>query len=130
MNKGQKGRKELTDVFSLFIFFREDFSDDVSWDKRGSGTWRVQGGRLIGGGSDDNFMTSLIADPDFDTGGPLYVSVTTQWLYGGKDGRYGIYFYTDRGDGYGFFINANGSFVLNRWDDGGSPINLAGWTGN
>ena len=129
--QGEQGEQGAigTDVFRLFTFFREDFSDDVSWDKGGSGTWRVQGGRLIGGGSDDNFMTSLIADVDFDIGGPLYVSVTTQWLYGGKDERYGIYFYTDgRGSQYGFFIDANGSFVLSLWDDGGNPINLAGWT--
>ena len=74
-------------------------------------------------------MTRLIAREDFDSEGPLYVAVTTQWLRGIKSNIYGIEFYSDRrGDSYGFGINANGRFVLWRWDDGGSPISLVNWT--
>ena len=131
-----------TDVFSLFTFFREDFSDDLPyWTWNGSGTWRVQGGRLIGRGSDDNFLTSLTTDKIFDYGeplynfgGPLYVSVTTQWLRGVKSNGYGITFYRkiyefSADSFYGFSISANGNFVLSRWDGGGSsPITLVNWT--
>ena len=117
-----------TDVFSLFTFLRADFSDDNLWDwnKRGSGTWRIQGGRLIGRGSDDDFLTSLTADPDFK--GSLYVTATTQWLRGIKTHSYGIIFYRDGRDFYGFGISANGGFVLSRWDDSGDPISLVDWT--
>ena len=41
---------------------------------------------------------------------------------------YGIQFYSASRDNYGFSISANGSFVLSRWDDGGSPISLVDWT--
>ena len=117
-----------TDVFSLFTFFREDFSNTDplgDWTKRGSGTWRVQGGRLIGLGSDDRYLTSLTADPDFK--GPLYVTVTTQWLSGVNTHSYGISFYREGGDFYGFWIAADGSFRLSRWDDG-DHISLVDWT--
>ena len=126
--QGEQGPQGATgtDVFRLFTFLREDFSKNVYWDKTGSGTWRVQGGRLIGRGSDDGFLTSLTATDDFE--GPLYVTVTTQWLRGIKYSSYGIRFYEDYGDYYGFGISANGSFVLSRWDDGGSPISLVDWT--
>ena len=116
-----------TDVFSLFTFLREDFNNDrLSWTRRGSGTWRLQGGRLIGRGREDDALASLIATDDFN--GPLYVTVTTQWLRGINNHWYGISFYWDYGDSYAFGISANGSFVLRRWDDGGSPISLADWT--
>ena len=72
-------------------------------------------------------MTQFISRTDFN--GLLYVTVTTQWLRGSNYGVYGIGFYSDgRGDSYGFGINANGRFVLWRWDDGGSPISLVDWT--
>ena len=107
---------------------RADFSDDNLWDwnKRGSGTYRLQGGRLIGRGSDDGYLTSLTSDPDFK--GPLYVTVTTQWLRGIKTHSYGIIFYRDGGAFYGFGISANGGFVLSRWDASGDPISLVDWT--
>ena len=129
--QGPAGLQEAigTDAFSLFTFFREDFSDTDplgDWTKRGSGTWRIQGGRLIGLGSDNRYLTSLIADPDFK--GPLYVTVTTQWLSGVKTHIYGIIFYRDGGAFYGFGISADGGFVLSRWDDGGDPISLVDWT--
>ena len=40
---------------------------------------------------------------------------------------YGITFYSEYGDSYGFSINANGSFALNRWDDG-DYFSLVDWT--
>lgn len=125
--QGPQGAIE-TDIFKLFTFFRQDFSNNVYWSSRGSGTWRVQGGRLIGRGSDDDFLTSLTADELSDFSGPLYVSVVTQWLRGVKNYAYGITFYRDDGGFYGFRISANGSFVLHRWDRGGSPISLVNWT--
>lgn len=127
--QGPAGPQETigTDVFSLFTFLREDFNNDrLSWSERGPGTWRLQGGRLIGRGRDDDALASLIATDDFD--GPLYVTVTTQWLRGINNHWYGIRFYWDYGDSYAFGISANGSFVLRRWDDGGSPISLVDWT--
>ena len=107
---------------------RQDFNngDRLYWSERGSGTWRLQGGRLIGRGRDENALTSLIATEDFD--GPLYGTVTTQWLRGINNHWYGIAFYWDSGDSYGFGISANGGFALWRWDDGGSPISLVDWT--
>ena len=128
--QGPAGMQEAigTDVFSLFTFFREDFGNTDplgDWTKRGSGTWRVQGGRLIGLGSDDRYLTSLTADPDFK--GPLYVTCTTQWLSGVKNFMYGIKFYSESSDFYGFSINASGSFVLSRWDDG-DLLTLVDWT--
>ena len=133
--QGPAGPQETigTDVFSLLTFRREDFNEDrmPPWTRLGSGTWRVQGGRLIGRGRDDNIMTRLLAREDFDSEGPLYVAVTTQWLRGIK-GIYGIEFYSDprrgREDAYGFGINAYGRFALWRWDGGGSPISLVNWT--
>ena len=109
-------------------YFRADFSDDNLWDwtQQGSGTWRIQGGRLIGRGSGDRYLTTLTSDPDFN--GPLYVTVTTQWLRGIKTNGYGIIFYIDSGNFYGFGISANGGFVLSRWDDRGDPISLVDWT--
>ena len=83
-------------------------------------------GGLIGRGRDDGYLTSLTSDPDFK--GPLYVSVTTQWLRGIKTHSYGIIFYRDGGSFYGFGISANGGFVLSRWDDSGDPITLVDWT--
>ena len=66
-----------------------------------------------------------------DFKGPLYVTVTTEWLRGINNHWYGIEFYSDGwGDSYGFGISAKGSFVLRRWDDGGSPISLVNWTYN
>ena len=117
-----------TDVFRLFTFFREDFNEERTpyWTEIGPGTWRVQGGRLIGRGRDEDALTILRSRTDFN--GPLYVTVSTQWLRGEKGSMYGIDFYSDRGDGYGFSISANGGFTLGRWDDGGSPITLVDWT--
>ena len=118
-----------TDVFKLFTFFREDFNEERMpyWTEIGPGTWRVQGGRLIGRGRDEDALTILRSRTDFN--GPLYVTVATQWLRGEKGDMYGIDFHSDnRGDGYGFSINAYGSFTLSRWDDGGSPISLVDWT--
>lgn len=128
-----------TDVFSLFTFWRADFNENrtPSWSRRGSGTWRVQGGRLIGRGSDDDFLTSLTASTGFS--GPLYVAVTTQWLRGTKHNGYGIRFYSEAEgysdwggyfggrDFYGFSITANGSYSISRWDNS-SPISLVDWT--
>lgn len=117
------------DVFKLFTFFREGFNNDrLYWTKRGSGTYRLQGGRLVGRGSGDGYLTTLTSTPDVDFRGALYVSVTTQWLRGGKNSMYGIQFYSKSRNYYGFSISANGSFVLSRWDDGGSPISLVDWT--
>ena len=118
-----------TDVFSLFTFLREDFNEDRApyWTRRGSGIWRVQGGRLIGRGRDEDALTGFIAQDDIE--GPLYVAVTTEWLRGISNHWYGIAFYWDDWDGfYGFGISANRGFALRRWDRGGSPISLVDWT--
>ena len=130
--RGEQGPQGTlgTDVFKLFTFFRADFNNEDQvryWSRRGPGTWRVQGGRLIGRGRDEDALTILRSTTDFN--GPLYVTVTTQWLRGEKDSMYGIGFYSnDRGNGYGLGISAYRSFVLNRWDGGGSPIKLVDWT--
>ena len=130
--QGEQGEQGAigTDVFKLFTFFREDFSSNdplTDWSDIGPGTWRVQGGRLIGRGRDEDALTILRSTTDFN--GPLYVTVSTQWLRGEKGYMYGIEFYSNYwGNGYGLGINAYGSFTLSRWDGGGSPIKLVDWT--
>lgn len=143
--RGERGERGPigTDAFKLFTFFRTDFSDrdqTRSWNKRGSGGGRVQGGRLILRGSDDGFLTTLTSSADFS--GPLYVEVTTQWLSGVKNYGYGIQFYTGveyvssgflggyyvaGRDYYGFIITADGWYSIDRWDNG-DPLSLVDWT--